>query len=70
MATYLHDIASVQSKHDQLPAVLANIDLNRGVGAGDPVDRADLIHARSVALVLKGVKGDSGRKAGCPWLIR
>jgi hypothetical protein len=60
MATYLHDIARVQSKHEALPAILANVDLSRAIGAGDPVIDADLIHARSVALVLKGVKGDAG----------
>jgi hypothetical protein len=58
MDTYLHDIASLRSKHEELPAVLADIDLNRGIRAGDPVDHVDLVNARSAAATLKAVRSE------------
>ena len=54
---YLHGIPSVRDRHPALPAILGNVDLNRGIQQGTPVVRGDLVHARAVAKTLRGVKG-------------
>jgi hypothetical protein len=53
----IHDIPSIRDKHPNLPAILCDIDINRRIQANTPIDHATLIHAESVAKVLKGRKG-------------
>ena len=56
--SFLHDIPSIHQKNPEIPPVLANLDLNRGVAAGDALDYEQVIHANAVATALKGYRGE------------
>ena len=53
-----HSRAAQDEFLGDLPAVLADIDLNRIIRTGDLVDHADLINARSAAATLKAVRSE------------
>jgi hypothetical protein len=55
--TYLYDISSVHESNGGVPAVLGNLDLNRAIQAGAPIDRQNLAHAKSVAKGLRAMHG-------------
>lgn len=55
--SFLHDIPSIHQKNPAIPAVLANLDLNRGVVAGDVLNYEEVVHANAVATALKGYRG-------------
>lgn len=55
--TYLYNIPSVQASNAGLPGVLGNLDLNRNIQAGAPVDRQNLANAKSVAKGLRVIHG-------------
>jgi hypothetical protein len=64
--SFLHDIPSIHQKNPDIPAVLANLDLNRGVRAGDALDYEEVIHANAVASALKSYRGElASRLASC-----
>jgi len=50
--TYLHDIPSIHATNPTIPAILGNMDMNRGIQAGLPVDPQNLVNAKSVAKAL------------------
>ena len=56
--TYLNNIPSIHESTGGVPAVLGNLDLNRGIQAGAAIDRQNLTHAKSVAKALRAVHGD------------
>lgn len=62
--SFLHNIPSIHQKHPAIPAVLANLDLNRGVVAGDPLDYEEVTHANAVVTALKAYKGELGLRFG------
>ena len=57
--SFLHDIPSIHQKNPAIPAVLANLDLNRGVVAGDPLNYEEVVHAKAVVTALNGYQGES-----------
>jgi hypothetical protein len=57
--TFPHAIPSIHQKNPHnIPAILANLDLNRGVQAGDDLNYEEVIHANAVATALKGIQGE------------
>ncbi|KIM44122.1 hypothetical protein M413DRAFT_25591 [Hebeloma cylindrosporum] len=46
--THMHDIPSIHASNPTVPATLGNLNLDRGVQAGDPILFGDLHHAKSV----------------------
>lgn len=56
--TYLHAIPSVYASHIDVPLVLGNLDLNRAIQAGVPIDPQDLSHAKLVAKGLRAMHGE------------
>lgn len=56
--TYLHNIPSIHASNPAVPAVLGNLDLNRGVQTGLPVDPQNLANAKSVAKGLRVIHGE------------
>ena len=57
--TYPHDIPSLSQTIPALPAVLGNLDLNRPIVAGTPIDPAHLTDAKIVVRRLKARRGKS-----------
>jgi hypothetical protein len=57
--TFLHNIPSIHEKHQEIPAVFENLDLNRGIAAGDPLDYDLVSHSKAVAMALKGYRSES-----------
>ncbi|KAF9038853.1 hypothetical protein BDZ89DRAFT_404192 [Hymenopellis radicata] len=60
--SYPATINSLQSVHPTLPAVLANVDLNRQHDAGTPVAAAHIAHAKAVVATVRGINA-SGQDA-------
>ena len=58
--SFLHDIPSIHQKNPAIPAVLANLDLNCGVAAGDALNYKEAIHANTVVTALKSYQGELG----------
>ena len=56
--TYIHDIPSIHDTNPDIPPVLGHIDLNQAIFAGNVIAHQDLFHAKAVAKVLKGIKGN------------
>ncbi|KAF8901381.1 hypothetical protein CPB84DRAFT_1777722 [Gymnopilus junonius] len=52
---YLHDVPSLHETRPHLPAVLGNLDLNRGILQGDALDTQDVVDAEKVVKGLKAV---------------
>jgi len=50
---FVYDIPSIHQKNPAIPAALGNLDLNRSIAAGDPLDYQQVIHAKAVAAVLQ-----------------
>lgn len=55
--TYLHNIPSIHVSNPAIPAILGNLDLNRGIQTGLPVDPQNLVNAKSVAKGLRAIHG-------------
>jgi hypothetical protein len=55
---YLNDIPSVHSSNGGVPAVLGNLDLNRSIQAGVPLDSENLVQAKLVAKGLRVMNGE------------
>jgi len=53
---YMHDIRSIRDVHQNLPAVLGNLDLDLRIQAHTPINRVLLTQAQGVAKALKGIK--------------
>ena len=58
--TFLHDIPSLHEKNPQVPAVLANLDLNRRVSEGDELDYGQVEHSKAI---VKALKSHHGKRA-------
>lgn len=56
--TYLHAIPSIYASHGDVPLVLGNMDLNRTIQAGAPIDPQNLLHAKLVAKGLRAMHGE------------
>jgi hypothetical protein len=54
---YLHNIPSVLGNNPGLPHVLADVDLDRAILAGEGIVQEHLTHAKGVADLLKGARG-------------
>ena len=56
--SFVYNIPSIHQKRPLIPAALGNLDLNRRIAAGDPLSYQPVIHAKSVATVLQGLRGE------------
>jgi hypothetical protein len=56
--TYLHEIPSIHASNPTLPKILGNLDLNRSVQTGLPVDPENLVNAKAVAKGLRVIHGE------------
>ena len=56
--SFVYNIPSIHQKRPGIPAALGNLDLNRQVAAGDPLDYQKVVHAKSVAAALQGLRGE------------
>ncbi len=63
MATYRFDIQSIHEANPGLPPTLGNLDVNRRICAGDPIDPEHRRHAWAVFNVLKAMHSEF-----CIWL--
>ena len=59
LPSFLHDIPSIHQKIPAILAVLAILDLNHGVVAGDPLNYEEVVHAKAVVIALNGYRGES-----------
>ncbi len=57
-AVFIHDIPSIHEQNPGMPQVLGNIDLNRSIRVGDPLDYEHVTNARSTAKALKVMHGE------------
>lgn len=55
---YMYNIPSIHESNGGMSAILVNLDLNRAIQAGDPIQPQNLIHAKSIAKKLKAIHGD------------
>ena len=56
--TYFNNIPSLHESTAGVPAVLGNLDLNRGIQAGTAINRDNLVQAKSIAKSLRTMHGD------------
>jgi len=56
--TYFNNIPSLHESMAGVPAVLGNLDLNRGIQAGAAIDRDNLLQAKCVAKSLRTMHGN------------
>ena len=54
---YLHNIMSVQAKNPKLPLLVGQLNLDRAIHAGEPVDHDNLSYTNTVAEALRGAAG-------------
>jgi hypothetical protein len=58
------DIPSIHHQDPAIPPILANLDLNRAVDAGDPLDYIEVTHANAIVTALKGHRGELPSRFG------
>ena len=67
-ASFLHNIPSIHQKNPAtIPPVLGNLDLNRHIAAGDPLDYQHVTNANALATALKGQRGGLELSWTCDW---